>query len=137
MRISFSPRYVEEIYLNVVVLILHSILKFQPIHAVIATQKGTALLIVRLIVLALFVVSPTLATMNFHPSSRKPFEKDLACARCSAVSHFISGEEFGARILAALLNLFRSEVTGSRCLSYTSSFGLGSVFFKGACCCPP
>jgi len=38
---------------------------------VIATQEGTALLIVRLIVLALFVVCTTLATMNFHPEQPK------------------------------------------------------------------
>jgi hypothetical protein len=59
------------LYLNVVVLILHSLLKFQPIHAVIATQKGTALLIAQLIVLALFVVSTTLTTMKFHPEQPK------------------------------------------------------------------
>jgi hypothetical protein len=59
------------LYLNVVVLILHSFLKFQPIHAVTATQKGTALLIAQLIVLALFVVSTTLATMKFHPEQPK------------------------------------------------------------------
>ena len=55
------------LYLNLVVLILHLFLKFPAIRALTLTHKGTAFLIAQLIVLALFVVFTTLATMKFYP----------------------------------------------------------------------
>jgi hypothetical protein len=59
------------LYLNLVVLILHSFLNFPTIHSMTSSQKGTAFLIAQLIVLALFVVFTTLATMKFHPEQPK------------------------------------------------------------------
>jgi hypothetical protein len=59
------------LYLNVFVLILHSFWNVPTLHAVAATQKGTAFLVAQFIVLALFVVSTALATMKFHPEQAK------------------------------------------------------------------
>jgi hypothetical protein len=59
------------LYLNVFVLILHTFVKVPVLHALAATEKGTAFLIVQLVVLTLFLVTTTLATMKFHPEQPK------------------------------------------------------------------